>query len=105
MADPVNKAVHESKKFLDWQSIKQHYHEKQGEVANSETRQQNFLIPATLKWLSHNDAILSMSKKSRYSNRCSIHNRGLLYTKICYINALNFVNVTATEKNMNAFIS
>jgi len=63
------------------------------------------LILVTLKWLSHNHAILSMSKKGRHSNSCNIHNTGLLYTKICYINALSFVNVTATERNMQAFIS
>jgi len=98
MADSVNKAVHESKKFFDWQSIKEHHHGKQPEVTDSETKQQNFLILVTLKWLSHNHAILSMSKKGRHSNRCSIHNRGLLCTKIRYKNARNFVNVTATER-------
>jgi len=65
MADSVNKAVHLSKKFIDWQSIKEHYHGKQGEVTNSETSQQNFFILVTLKWLSHNHAILSMSKKKQ----------------------------------------
>jgi hypothetical protein len=34
----VNKAVQESKKFLDWRSIKEPYHGKKGEVTNSETR-------------------------------------------------------------------
>jgi len=98
MTDSVNKAVHESKKFLDWQSIKEHHHGKQREATNSENSQHNFLILVTLKWFSHNHTILSMGKKGRHNNKCSIHNRGLLYKKIHYINAPNFVNVTATER-------
>lgn len=50
MADSVNKAVHESKKF-DWQSIQEHCQRKQGEVTNSETNQQNYLILVILQWL------------------------------------------------------
>jgi len=46
-----------------------------------------------------------VKKTDKVSNRCSICNRGLLYTKIFYINALNLVNVTATERNMKVFIS